>query len=114
MATTYEYEDEFFLGLGLIQIWWNEKLCPPTSKFKDPPRLRKAVMQFLQEHSARYAPNTVIGPPLFIFRSDEDRALFIATFDAGEVPVSQKSSVSLDEALEAARERGRAITERSK
>jgi hypothetical protein len=64
----FSYAGNYYVQSNLMEIW--EKLCDPSTKWKDPPILRDDVKAWLEARGIDYSPLEVKGIPEFIFPNE--------------------------------------------
>lgn len=84
MTTEFDYEGEYYLQIGLLDIWGNEKLCDKKKKWADPPVLLPDSRIWLDANCVRFGDAPVTGMPTFVFPNEELRTEFKSLFSIPE------------------------------
>ncbi len=92
---TWEYGGKFYLTEGLINLWRSEKFSPKNHRHQDPPLMNSEVERWLKEHQdVVYAASPIVGPPMWIFLTDETRTEFISRFLLSETDPRRTGKLS--------------------
>lgn len=78
--TEWEHDGQYWLSEGLINLWWNPKVSDRADFGKDPPVLRREMLDWMEERGVSYLPEPMVGPPLWVFPTVELRREFIELF----------------------------------
>ena len=80
-AHSFEFEGKHYLQTGLIQLWFNPKVC--DKRWLDPIVFGKNLNDWLKKHKAdaSYQEDALCGVPTFVFTSKDLMLAFVKEFE---------------------------------
>jgi len=81
MSEYFEYQGQYYLTIGLLQLRDFGLLAPGSSIWEEPTQLKRDVLSWLEQRNSKINDNPLTGLPTFVFPDQETLLEFTLTFD---------------------------------